>query len=150
MSPAASQQVVTLLNWAASPHVKRLNMAIVLMDESAAALSERVTSNPYVSDVEVPMPDEAERARFFTTRSRAAISISSSDYSEAELARLTAGISCVDMNVMVQSAFESGHRLDTARMRALKKELIERQCRGSARNSWSRSGRPMFWSATPR
>ena len=64
LSPAASQQVVTLLNWAASPHVKRLNMAIVLMDESAAALSERITSNPYVSDIEVPMPDEAARGRF--------------------------------------------------------------------------------------
>ena len=64
LSPAASQQVVTLLNWAASPHVKRLNMAVVLMDESAAALSERITSNPYVSDIEVPMPDEAARGRF--------------------------------------------------------------------------------------
>src|ERR1700690_2867483 len=64
LSPAASQQVVTLLNWAASPHVKRLNMAMVLMDESAGALSERVTSNPYVSDIDVPMPDAAARACF--------------------------------------------------------------------------------------
>ncbi len=130
LSPAASQQVVTLLNWAASPHVKRLNMAIVLMDESAAALSERVTSNPYVSDIEVGMPDEAERARFIHYAVEGRDFHLSSDYSEADLARLTAGISCVDMNVMVQSAFESGHRLDAARMRAIKKELIERQCRG--------------------
>ena len=42
LSPAASQQVVTLLNWAASPHVKRLNMAFVLMDEKLSALSERL------------------------------------------------------------------------------------------------------------
>jgi AAA+ superfamily predicted ATPase len=130
LSPAASQQVVTLLNWAASPHVKRLNMAIVLMDESAAALRERVVSNPYVSDVEVPMPDEKARAQFLHYAVEGRDFPLVSDYSEAELARLTAGISCVDMNVMVQSAFESGHRLDTARMRALRKELIERQCRG--------------------
>ncbi len=64
LSPAAGQQVVTLLNWAASPHIKHLNMAIIVMDESAGALSERVTSNPYVSTVEVPMPDEADRERF--------------------------------------------------------------------------------------
>src|ERR1700722_18233596 len=64
LSPAASQQVVTLLNWAASPHIKRLNMAIVMMDESAASLSERITSNPYVSAIEVEMPEEAARARF--------------------------------------------------------------------------------------
>ena len=130
LSPAASQQVVTLLNWAASPHVKRLNMAIVLMDESAAALSERVTSNPYVSDIEVPMPDEAAAGAFLHFAVEGRDFQLASDYSEAELAQLTAGISCVDINVMVQSAFESGHRLDAARMRALKKELIERQCRG--------------------
>jgi AAA+ superfamily predicted ATPase len=130
LSPAASQQVVTLLNWAASPHVKRLNMAIVLMDESAAALSERITSNPYVSDIEVPMPDEPARARFVHYALEGRDIKLASDFSEPELARLTAGISCVDINVMVQSAFESGHHLDAVRMRGLKKELIERQCRG--------------------
>ena len=103
---------------------------MVLMDESAAALSERITSNPYVSGIEVPMPDEAARGRFlrFALEGRDIKTVS--DYSEPELARLTAGISCVDINVLVQSAFESGHRLDAARMRGLKKELIERQCRG--------------------
>jgi AAA+ superfamily predicted ATPase len=130
LSPAASQQVVTLLNWAASPHVKRLNMAVVLMDESAAALSERITSNPYISDIEVAMPDEVARARFLHYALEGRDLKLASDYTESELARLTAGISCVDINVMVQSAFESGHPLDAARMRGLKKELIERQCRG--------------------
>src|SRR5580700_6618349 len=130
LSPAASQQVVTLLNWAASPHVKRLNMAMILMDESAAALNERITSNPYVFGIEVPMPDEAARGRFLHFALEGRDIQTASDYSEPELTRLTAGISCVDINVLVQSAFESGHRLDAARMRALKKELIERQCRG--------------------
>ena len=130
LSSAAGQQVVTLLNWAASPHIKRLNMAVIVIDESAAALSERVTSNPYVSAVEVPMPDEADRERFLRFAVEGRDFSSASDYTEKELAHLTAGISLVDMNVMVQSALESGRRLDNQRMRKLKKELIERQCRG--------------------
>ena len=130
LSPAASQQVVTLLNWAASPHVKRLNMAVVIMDESAAALSERITSNPYIAGIEVPMPDEAARAQFVNYALEGRDMKLACDYSAAELARFTAGISCADINVLVQSAFESGRRLDAARMRRLKKELIERQCRG--------------------
>ena len=129
LSPAASQQVVTLLNWAASPHVKRLNMAVILIDESAAALSERVTSNPYVADVEVAMPDQPARQRFLQHAVNGRDFRAVSDYTEGELAGLTAGISFVDLNVMVQSALESGHRLDAKQMRVLKKELIERQCR---------------------
>jgi ATP-dependent 26S proteasome regulatory subunit len=130
LNPAAAQQVVTLLNWAASPHVKRLNMAVVLIEESATALSERITANPFVSNIEVPMPDEAVRGRFLHFALEDRDLQTASDYSEPELTRLSAGISCADMNVLVRSAFESGRRLDAQRMRGLKKELIERQCRG--------------------
>jgi AAA+ superfamily predicted ATPase len=130
LSPAASQQVVTLLNWAASPHVKRLNMAIVLIDESALSMNERIVSNPYVADVEIPLPDEPARERFLRYAVGSEDLRAVSDYSETELAKLTAGISLVDLNVLIQSALESEHRLDASRMRVLKKDLIERQCRG--------------------
>jgi SpoVK/Ycf46/Vps4 family AAA+-type ATPase len=130
LSPAASQQVVTLLNWAASPHVKRLNMAVVLIDDSALALNERLTSNPNVADVEIPLPDEAARERFLKFAAGVEALSAVSDYTETELARLTAGISLVDLNVLLQSALESKRRLDATQMRVLKKDLIERQCRG--------------------
>jgi AAA+ superfamily predicted ATPase len=130
LSPAAAQQVVTLLNWAASPHVKKLNMATILIDESASALSERLLSNPYVSDIELGMPDEAARLAFLRYSATGDGFNTDSDYTREELARLTAGISLVDLNVLVQSAMESTKRLDAKTMRQLKKDLIERQCRG--------------------
>jgi len=130
LSPAASQQVVTLLNWAASPHVKRLNMAVILIDESALALNARVVANPNVADVEISLPDETARDCFLRYAIGAQDLCDVSDYSETELAKLTAGISLVDLNVLLQAAFESKRRLDATQMRALKKELIERQCRG--------------------
>jgi len=76
------------------------------------------------------MPDEAAREKFlrFSVGSRELSSVS--DYSEKELAGLTAGISLADINVLLQSALESGKCLDATRMRLLKKELIERQCLG--------------------
>ena len=130
LSPAASSQIVTLLNWAASPHVKRLNMAFVLIDEKMAALSERITGSPHVAGVEITLPDQAERERYirFAAGDRDLSQVS--DYNAAELAKLTAGISLIDLNVMVQSALEGSRRLDPSLMRTLKKQLIERQCQG--------------------
>src|SRR4029434_4807616 len=64
LSAQASSQLVTMINWATSPHVKRLNMAFVLVDEKRADLSERLTSNPHVASIEVPLPAELERVRF--------------------------------------------------------------------------------------
>jgi AAA+ superfamily predicted ATPase len=130
LSSSASTQVVTLLNWASSPHVKRLNMAFVLVDEKVSALSERLVGSPHVAGIDVALPDQTERERFIQFTLGARDFSRASDYSPSELAKLTAGISLVDVNVMVQSALEGSRRLDAALMRGLKKQLIERQCQG--------------------
>lgn len=124
-----SSQLVTMLNWAMSPHVKRLNMAFVLIDEKLADLSDRLTGNPHVATIEVPLPDEAERKTFVGMTVGTGMS-EISDYGAAELAKLTAGIAITDLNVLIQSARESGRRLDATVFRSLKKRLLERQCRG--------------------
>jgi AAA+ superfamily predicted ATPase len=126
----ASSQLVTMLNWAMSPHVKRLNMAFVLVDERLADLSDRLTGNPHVAAIEVPLPDEKERGRFVESSTETGRITEFSDFGTAELAKLTAGISLTDLNVLIQSARETGRRLDSGVFRSLKKRLLERQCRG--------------------
>jgi AAA+ superfamily predicted ATPase len=130
LSAQASSQLVTMINWATSPHVKRLNMAFVLVDEKRADLSERISGNPHVASIEVPLPTEPERVRFVNATVDAATLGKFSDYNAAQLATLTAGISLTDLNVIVQSAREGGRRLDAKVFRELKKLLIERQCHG--------------------
>ena len=110
LSPQASSQLVTMINWATSPHVKRLNMAFVLVDEKRADLSERLTANPHVASIEVPLPAEAERVRFVNASVDPATLTAFSDYDAAQLAAQTAGISLTDLNVIVQSAREGGWR----------------------------------------
>src|SRR5215510_14022590 len=61
LSPSASSQLVTLLNWAMSPQVKQLNMAFVLIDEKLADMGARLTGNPHAATIEVPLPDEQAR-----------------------------------------------------------------------------------------
>jgi AAA+ superfamily predicted ATPase len=130
LNAQSSSQLVMMLNWAMSPHVKRLNMAFVMLDEKLADLSERLTGNPHVAAIEVPLPDESERGRFIRSAVDAPALAAFSDFDAPNLARLTAGISLTDLNVLVQSSRESGRRLDAAVFRSLKKRLIERQCRG--------------------
>ena len=125
-----SSELVTMLNWAMSPHVKTLNMAFVLVDEKLADLSDRLAGNPHVATIEVPLPDEKERQTFVQASVGAAALEDFSDFEAAELAKLTAGISLTDLNVLIQSARESGKRLDAVVFRSLKKRLLERQCRG--------------------
>jgi AAA+ superfamily predicted ATPase len=126
----ASSELVTMLNWAMSPHVKRLNMAFVLVDEKLADVSDRLAGNPHVATLEVPLPSEAERAEFIAASIGVTPINDFSDFDAKELAKLTAGIALTDLNVLVESARESGRRLDQTVFRSLKKRLLERQCRG--------------------
>ena len=126
----SSSHLVTMLNWAMSPQVKRLNMAFVLVDEKLADLSDRLTANPHVAAIEVPLPAQVERQAFVEASTRSAAIGEFSDFGAPELAALTAGISLTDLNVLLQSARESGRRLDATAFRSLKKRLLERQCRG--------------------
>jgi AAA+ superfamily predicted ATPase len=126
----SSSQLVTMLNWAMSPHIKRLNMAFVMVDEKLADVSDRLAGNPHVATIEVPLPEEKERDTFVRASIGNAPIETFSDFGAAQLAALTAGISLTDLNVLVQSARESGKRLDATVFRALKKRLLERQCRG--------------------
>jgi ATP-dependent 26S proteasome regulatory subunit len=126
----ASSHLVTMLNWAMSPHVKRLNMAFVMIDEKQADLSDRLSGNPHVATIEVPLPDEQAREAFISVATSEAAIAEFSDFDAPQLAKLTAGISLTDLNVLIQSARESGRRLDSNAFRSLKKRLLERQCHG--------------------
>ena len=130
LSQTASSHVVTLLNWAASPHLKKLNMAFALIDEQVSAMSERITGSPHVATIEIPLPEENERRDFIECIVKGRDFASVSDYTPNELARLTAGISLIDLNTIIRSGLEGGERIAGALMRRLKKEFIERQCRG--------------------
>ena len=126
----ASSELVTMLNWAMSPQVKKMNMAFVLVDERLADVSDRLAGNPHIATIEIPLPDAREREEYIVASSGDAAIDEYSDFKSAELAKLTAGISLADLNVLIQSARESGKRLDAVVFRALKKRLLERQCRG--------------------
>src|SRR3954463_2464279 len=93
LSAQASSHLVTILNWAMSPHVKRLNMAFLMVDEKLADLSDRLTGNPHVAAIEVPLPDEGAREAFINASTLEHPIGEFSDFEARELAKLTAGIS---------------------------------------------------------
>ncbi|MGE0546903.1 MAG: ATP-binding protein [Kofleriaceae bacterium] len=129
---AEQTHLVTLLNWASSPYVKRLNMAFVLIDPRLSSIAERLSANPHVASLEVPLPSADERTAFLQAQVNATAKPveSFSDYGVAELGKLTAGIGLTDLEVLVRSTVEGGRRLDRGYFRELKKRLIERQAQG--------------------
>jgi AAA+ superfamily predicted ATPase len=127
---AASGMAVTLLNWATSAQVKRLEMAFVLLDERRADLNDRITGNPQVATIEVPLPEERVRLSFVRDTVASSEWTAISDYSPDQLATLSAGMSLSDLSTLIKSAGDGGERLNAPLFRAEKKRLLERQGQG--------------------
>jgi SpoVK/Ycf46/Vps4 family AAA+-type ATPase len=125
-----STHLVTLLNWATSPYIKRINVAVILIDQQLSNMSERLTSNPHVAAIDVPLPDEPARKGFLDVVTEGESVKDFSDYSVGEISKLTEGIGLTDLNVLIRSSIQTGRRLDRERFQELKKRLIERQAQG--------------------
>ena len=130
LSFPASGMAVTVLNWASSAQVKRLQMAFVLIDERRSDMNDRVTGNPQVATIEVPMPGEHERLGYVRDIVPTDTWSTVSDYTPQQIAKLSAGMSLNDLSVMIRSATDGGERLNASRFSANKKRLLERQAQG--------------------
>ncbi len=122
--------LVRLLGWAQNPYIKQANVAFCLVADKLSEVNDRLVQNPHVATVEIPMPERPAREAFaawlLQTQSLGAMV----DLAPAPLAELSNGLSLVSLNVLLSQARHTARRIDAARFRALKKDMIERQCQG--------------------
>jgi len=62
------EHLATLLNWARSPIVRRVNLIFVLMTESLARLNTTLVQSGYTEEIALPMPSLDERRVFIAGR----------------------------------------------------------------------------------
>ena len=130
--------LVTLLKWAASPEMRRLDMGILLVTESVAEINADLLQNPYVAQVKIDLPDAEERLRFL--QSTAPVELSGgrplaewSDLTAAELAPRTAGLNLLRVQHLLAEAVRNGAKVTMDHITTGKKRLIEDYCQGLVR-----------------
>jgi SpoVK/Ycf46/Vps4 family AAA+-type ATPase len=127
--------LVTLLKWAASPEMRREDVGVILITESAAELHADLLQNPHVAQVRIDLPDGDERLRFIESGSATsgAPLAEWSDLSAADLATRTAGLNLLRIQHLLAEAIRNGSRVTVEHVSASKKRLIEEYCQGLVR-----------------
>ncbi len=120
-----ASRLVRFMSWASNPYLKRLNMAFCLVTDKLSEVSERLVNNPYVASLDIPLPTVEDRRLFVTA---AAPNVSAGGLTIEGLVQNSAGLSLVNLNVLLSNASTRG--LDAKLFRRLKKSMIERQCQG--------------------
>ncbi|MEP7347523.1 MAG: AAA family ATPase, partial [Gemmatimonadaceae bacterium] len=130
MSLSASSAAVTALNWASAASVRRIDFACVLIEERRANLQPRITQNPHVVTIEVPLPGLVERRKYIDTLVGSREVPFGDGLTTDDYAQETAGLALNDLASPLRAALEGQATLDRVAFSRLKKTLIERQCHG--------------------
>ena len=133
-------RVVRFIDWARNPYIRRVNMAFCLITEGLSEVNDRLSSSPYVTTIEIPMPDKKTRERFVTQKSSTFVSGSTpavdrpttglnSTIDNTQLIAGSNGLSLLSLeHLMAESARAGG--VTAGQFRELKKTAIEQQCGG--------------------
>jgi AAA+ superfamily predicted ATPase len=130
--------LVTLLKWAASPELRKMDVGVLLVTESAAELHADLLQNPHVAQVRIDLPDADERLRFLQSGWGEAMAggkaVSEwSDFSAKELGSRTAGLNLLRIQHLLAEAVHNGSRVTAEVVGNGKKRLIEEYCQGLVR-----------------
>ncbi|HEX4621853.1 MAG TPA: ATP-binding protein, partial [Myxococcaceae bacterium] len=122
--------LVTLVKLANDPQLLAGDVSIVLVAENLAEISARLARNPYVANIELPLPTEDERLEYvkYKLESRKVQSIS--DVPLPGLAKMTAGLSRINLDRILTEAIERGVRVTPDLLKDRKKEIIQAECHG--------------------
>lgn len=122
--------LATLVKWASDPQFLSGDLSIVLIAENLADISPRLSRNPYVSNIELALPTEDERLEFVKWKLEGKKLQSVSDVSLLALAKMTAGLSRINLDRVLTEAIESGLRITPETLKDKKKEIIQAECHG--------------------
>jgi len=122
--------VATLDKWAHDPQFLTNDISVVLLAENLSDISPRISRNPYVAPIELPLPNEAERLEYVRFKLEGKKPQSISDVPMAALAKMTAGLSRINLDRVMTEAIEREVRITPELLKEKKKELIQAECHG--------------------
>lgn len=130
--------LVTLLKWAGSPELRRADVGVLLITESAAELHADLLQNPHVAQIKLELPDAEDRRQFLQSSALAQITgnvplESWCDLTLDDLAGRLAGLNLLRSQQLLAEAVRSNLRVTPEHVASAKKRLIEEFCQGLVR-----------------
>ncbi|MCC6487470.1 MAG: ATP-binding protein [Candidatus Hydrogenedentes bacterium] len=92
------EHLATLLNWARSPVIRRVNLLFLLLTESLAQMNPVLVQSGHTAEIHIPLPTEAERKELISKLFKRP------DADATRLSVLSAGLTLTNLHSMMRTA----------------------------------------------
>lgn len=127
---AQAANLATLLNWAKSPYIKRVNFAFCYITEKLSELEQSLAQSGHTFRLDIPFPSQQERLHYIQWLAAGRDFSKIAEVSAEMLAELTAGLTLVNLRGLLQNAIRHKQTITMKSLKANKKEMIEGACEG--------------------
>jgi SpoVK/Ycf46/Vps4 family AAA+-type ATPase len=126
--------LVALMKWATSQDFRQHDVGVILVTETPSKLQVDLLQNPHVAQINIELPDAAERLRYLQSATYQKLIDGNSplpgSMSVEDLAVRTSGLNIIRLQNLVAEAVRNSQAITIDYVSASKKALIEEFCQG--------------------
>lgn len=127
MSEADKSSLISMQRWSSDPALLQSDNIVILVAENLSDVHRRVTASAQLVHVNVALPEVDARLQFIQRLSHDGVTLEMPDES---LAKVTAGLSLVQIRGLFRRARQSGQPITFRTVSRRKKAIIEQECHG--------------------
>lgn len=130
-SAESVETLIRVFDWASDPNINNAYVTTCLIAENLNDLNRQLVENPRSAKIQVELPDAGQVLNFVQ-----AITASITDFAEIcdvdreSLAQKLEGLSCIDVQNLIERAIKNERRITMEYLREVKKEMIEKSASG--------------------
>jgi AAA+ superfamily predicted ATPase len=130
--------LVTLMKWSSSPELRRCDVGVMLITESANELNEDLLRNPHIAQIKIELPDFDDRLLFLGSGNMKSLTEGKpatewSSLTLEDLAQRLSGLNLLRTQHVLAEAIRNQTTVTGDYVAASKKKLIEEYCQGLVR-----------------
>lgn len=130
-SSESVETLIRMLDWSSDPSINSAYITTCLIAENLNDMNRQLVENPRSSKIQIELPNASQVLNFVQ-----AITASTTDFSaicdvdRESLAQKLEGLSCIDVQNLIERAIKNNRRITMDYLRDVKKEMIEKSASG--------------------
>ncbi len=130
-SSESVETLIRVLDWASDPNINNAYVSTCLIAENLNDVNRQLVENPRSAKIQISLPDSETVLNFVQAVTTSVTDFSTiCDVDRPSLAQKLEGLSCVDVQNLIERAVKNQRRISMEYLREVKKEMIEKSAGG--------------------